>query len=72
MPSRPEAGYHEQHHKRQASMITPMAAALAVSFVELDDDEQWRDLRNVRQISRNEDHRTVFADRARKGAKALP
>ena len=53
-------------------MITPMAAALAVSFVELDDDEQWRDLRNVRQISRNEDHRTVFADRARKGAKALP
>src|SRR5712691_4736369 len=38
-----------------------------LELLQLDDDEQRRDLRHVGQITGNEDHRSIFADAAREG-----
>ena len=51
----------DQHDRRDGRR------AGIVEFLELDDDQQRRDLRHVGDVAGDEDHRAVFADGAREG-----
>ena len=49
-------------------MIAAIAGAAGiVEFLELDDDQQRRDLGDIGQVAGDEDDRAVFADGAREG-----
>ena len=53
---------HERHHQHHGGH---RGRAGVVVLLELGDDDQRRDLRHHRQVAGDEDHRAVFADRAR-------